>query len=305
MARTDDDSWDITESVGATALGVAMARAAESTHDCPLFTDPYAQLFIDNATEHGWQPTASMTERVRIVGGYTAARTKWFDEFFIAAGANGVDQAVILAAGLDARAWRLPWVDGSVVYEIDQPQVLAFKADALAAHGSQPATTYRAVPIDLRADWPTALREAGFDPSTPTAWSAEGLLPYLPAAGQDLLFERVADLSVEGSRVAVEALSPNTFDAEYLERRREHLRRVLEESGQKLDPSMPDTADLWFIEERADLSEWLAERGWEVTAIAALDLLERYGRAPEGDLADLTPASVFIEARLTTACAPA
>jgi methyltransferase (TIGR00027 family) len=305
MARTDDDSWDVTESVGATALGVAMARAAESTHECPLFTDPYARLFIDAATEHGWQPTASMTERVRIVGGYAAARTKWFDEFFIAAGANGIDQAVILAAGLDARAWRLPWVDGSVVYEIDQPRVLAFKANTLAAHGAKPATTYRAVPIDLRADWPTALREAGFDPSTPTAWSAEGLLPYLPAAGQDLLFERVADLSAEGSRIAVEGLSRTAFDPEYLERRREHLRRVLGDSGKSSDANMPDTADLWFIEERADLSEWLAERGWEVTAIAALNLMERYDRAPDGEVEDLTPASVFIEARLNTTCAPA
>jgi methyltransferase (TIGR00027 family) len=292
MARTDNDNWDITESVGATALGVAMARAAESSCDCPLFTDPYAQLFIDAASEHGWEPTASMIERVRIVAGYAAARTKWFDEYFIAAGANGIDQAVILAAGLDARAWRLPWVDGSVVYEIDQPQVLAFKADTLAAHGAQPSVTYRAVSIDLRADWPKALRQAGFDPSTPTAWSAEGLLPYLPAAGQDLLFERVADLSAEGSRIAVEALGPNTFDPQYLERRREQLRRA------GIDSSVPDTADLWFIEERTDLTEWLTERGWEVTAIEALPLMERYGRAPAGDVEDLAPRSVFIEARL-------
>jgi methyltransferase (TIGR00027 family) len=295
MARTEDDDWNITESVGATALGVAMARAAESSCDCPLFTDPYAQLFIDAASEHGWQPTASMTERVRIVGGYAAARTKWFDEYFIAAGANGIDQAVILAAGLDARAWRLPWVDGSVVYEIDQPRVLAFKSDTLTAHGAQPSVTYRAVPIDLRADWPNALRQAGFDPSAPTAWSAEGLLPYLPAAGQDLLFERVADLSAEGSRIAVEALGPNTFDPEYLERRREQLRRA------GIDSSGPDTADLWFIEERTDLTEWLTERGWEVTAIEALPLMERYDRAPAGDEEDLAPRSVFIEGRRPTA----
>jgi methyltransferase (TIGR00027 family) len=299
MARTHDDSWDITESVGTTALGVAMARAAESDCDCPLFTDPYAKLFVDAARERGWAPTASMTARVGIVGSYAAARTKWFDEFFIAAGAHGIDQAVILAAGLDARAWRLPWVHGSVVYEIDQPQVLAFKAEVLATHGAKPSVAYRAVPVDLRADWPAALREAGFDPSTPTAWSAEGLLPYLPAAGQDLLFERIAELSAGGSRIAVEALNPSTFDAEYLARRREHLRRVLEESGQSSDADVPDTADLWYVEERADLSQWLAERGWEVAAFEALELMERYDRSPEGELADVTPRSVFLEARLS------
>jgi methyltransferase (TIGR00027 family) len=297
MARTHDDSWDITESVGTTALGVAMARAAESDCECPLFTDPYAQFFVDAAREQGWEPTASMSARVGIVGGYAAARTKWFDEFFIAAGANGIDQVVILAAGLDARAWRLPWVQGSVVYEIDQPEVLAFKANVLAKHGAEPATTYRAVPIDLRADWPAALREAGFDPSTPAAWSAEGLLPYLPAAGQDLLFERVTELSAAGSRIAVEALSPNTFNAEYLERRRAHLRRVLEEAGQSSDADVPETADLWFLEERNDLAQWLADRGWAVTATEALTLMERYDRIPEGDLVDLAPRSVFIEAQ--------
>src|ERR1700716_4253358 len=121
MARTDDDSWDITEGVGQTALGVAMARAEETTTECPLFTDPYAQLFLDAATERGWQrPPSYVIERIRSISAYAASRTKWFDEFFIAAGASGVEQSVILAAGLDARAWRLPWGDASGVYEVGQ-----------------------------------------------------------------------------------------------------------------------------------------------------------------------------------------
>ena len=136
----------------------------------PLFTDRYAQIFVDAAIKRGWDPS-TIARHLPIIEDYAAVRTKWFDEYFIAAGANGIDQAVILAAGLDARAWRLPWVHGSVIYEIDQPQVLAFKADTLAARGARPTIRYQAVPIDLRADWPTALREAGFDPSTPTAWS--------------------------------------------------------------------------------------------------------------------------------------
>ena len=125
MVRTDDDSWDITEGVGQTALGVAMARAEETTTECPLFTDPYAQLFLDAASERGWQqPPSYMIERIRAISAYAASRTKWFDEFFIAAGASGIEQSVILAAGLDSRAWRLPWVDNSAVYEIDQPKAV-------------------------------------------------------------------------------------------------------------------------------------------------------------------------------------
>jgi methyltransferase (TIGR00027 family) len=296
MVRTDDDSWDITESVGATALGVAMARAAESDCDCPLFTDRYAEPFIDAAVERGWDSSV-IGARLPMIKDYAAVRTKWFDEYFIAAGANGIDQAVILAAGLDARAWRLPWVTGSAIYEIDQPRVLAFKADVLTARGAQSVGSYQAVPIDLRADWPTALREAGFDPSTPTAWSAEGLLPYLSAAGQDLLFERIVELSATGSRIAVEALSPSYFDPDYLERRRQYLRGVQEDTA-------PDIPELWFIEERTDLRQWLTERGWAITAIEALNLMQRYDRPPDGDLKDVAPRSVFIEGRLHTARRP-
>lgn len=293
MVRTDDDSWDITESVGATALGVAFARAEESRSQFPLFTDPYAEIFVDAAVARGWQPPpAYMVERIRSIAGYAASRTKWFDEFFIAAGARGIEQAVILAAGLDARAWRLPWNAGSVVYEIDQPKVLAFKLEALRAHGAQPAARHVAVPVDLRADWPTALRDAGFDATEPTAWAAEGLLPYLPADGQELLFERVDALSAVGSRFAVESFGAGFFDSGYLESRREQLRRFREEAGAPADA--PDVADLWFVEERADVADWFTRRCWEVSAIDAADLMERYGRARSDD--DSTPRTVFVEA---------
>lgn len=295
MARTDDDSWDITEGVGATALGVAWSRAQETTAKCPLFTDPYAPLFVDAAVTRGWQlPPAYMVERIRTISGYAASRTKWFDEFFIAAGANGIDQAVILAAGLDARAWRLPWIDRTVVYEIDQPKVLEFKSETLSRH--EPAARYVAVPVDLRQDWPKALRNAGFDPNQPTAWAAEGLLPYLPADAQDLLFERIHRSSARGSRVAVESFGPDFFAPEYLASRREQLRRLREEAGDGDDRNAFDVEDLWFVEDRTDVAAWLEEQGWEVTSVKAAELMTRYGR---GTPDDATPRTVFVEARLT------
>ena len=174
MVRTDDDSWDITESVGATALGVAAGQAAETRSGNPLISDPYAELFLEAAGEGIWSLylredlPAELTEidprfkeRMDAMMGYTASRTLFFDEFFMAAAADGIPQAVILAAGLDARAWRLSWPVGSVVYEIDQPKVLAFKTSTLEAHGVAPTATHVGVPIDLRNDWPAALREAG------------------------------------------------------------------------------------------------------------------------------------------------
>jgi methyltransferase (TIGR00027 family) len=300
MVRTDDDSWDITDGVGQTALGVAMARAEEAATECPLFTDPYAQLFLDAATERGWQqPPSYMVERIRAISAYAASRTKWFDEFFIAAGAGGIEQSVILAAGLDSRAWRLPWVDGSVVYEIDQPKVLAFKAQTLADHDAQPAVRYVAVPVDLRQDWPKALRDAGFDPSVPTAWAAEGLLPYLPADAQDLLFERIHVHSARDSRIAVESFGADFFDPEYQASRREQLRRLREEAGEDTDVNVPDTADLWFIEERADVAAWLTEHCWDVTSVDATELMTRYGRCKPGEIDEALPRTAFVEAHLT------
>src|SRR6476659_4968986 len=301
MARTDNDSWDITESVGATALGIAWARSQESTSECPLYTDPYAQVFIDEAIARGWElPQRHLAERIRSISGYAASRTKWFDEFFIAAGAGGIEQAVILAAGLDARAWRLPWVDGSVVYEIDQPQVLEFKTQTLTGYDVRPAVSrYVAVPVDLRQDWPKALREAGFDLSEPTAWAAEGLLPYLPADAQDLLCEHIHLHSARDSRIGVESFGAGFFDREYLASRREQLRRLREESGEDPDEKVHDTQDLWYVEDRTDVADWLTEHNWEVSAVESIDLMTRYGRWTPGQDDATAPRTEFIEARLT------
>src|ERR1700680_4797006 len=194
MARTDDDTWDLASSVGATATMVAAARAMASKAEQPLINDPYAEplvravgldLFtrlatgelnpadIEDDSDGGPAGVQRMTDNM-------AVRTKFFDEFFLDATNTGIRQAVILASGLDARAYRLPWPDGTVVYEIDQPTVIEFKAKTLSDLGANPTADLRAVAMDLRHDWPTALRGAGLDPAQPTAWSAEGLMPFLP-----------------------------------------------------------------------------------------------------------------------------
>jgi methyltransferase (TIGR00027 family) len=185
-------------------------------------------------------------------------------------------------------------VDGTELYEIDQPKVLEFKAETLARHDAKPNVfRYVAVPVDLRQDWPKALRDAGFDATEPTAWAAEGLLPYLPAAAQDLLFERINELSAYGSRVAVESFGHDFFDRDYLAARREHMRRLREEAGEK--PDAPDTEDLWYLEDRTDVADWLTDHGWQVSAVEARELMTRYNRCdPDQDEATV-PRTVFIE----------
>jgi methyltransferase (TIGR00027 family) len=312
VARTDDDTWDINESVGATALGVAGGRAAETKSANPLINDPYAQLFLEAAGDGIWkiylddelpaelaELDPRLRERMQVGMSYMGSRTKFFDEFFLAAAAGGIRQAVILAAGLDARAWRLAWPQDTVVYEIDQPKVLTFKLETLQAHDVAPLATQVSVGIDLRQDWPKALMDAGFDPNLPTAWLAEGLLPYLTAEAQDLLFERIQTLSARGSQVAVEAFTNDFFSAESFARREaqmEQYRAVAIKLGGK---DITESGNLLYEEERTEVPDWLQAHGWDVvTATTAGDLLASNNRSIPSDLDDAVPGSLFVQARL-------
>ena len=186
-----------------------------------------------------------------------------------------------------------------MLYEIDQPKVLDFKTQTLARHDAQPSVSrYVAVPTDLRHDWPKALRDAGFDAALPTAWAAEGLLPYLPADAQDLLFERISELSAPGSRIGIESFGAGFFDREYLDSRREQMRRLREEAGEDPDADVPDVADLWYIEDRTDVVEWLTEHNWEVSSLESTELMTRYGRWSPDQPDAVAPRTVFVEAHL-------
>lgn len=207
MNHRHAEPWGPDESVGRAVLGVALARALEDSSSCPLFTDPYARLFVEAAD--GQTPHLSSDQQASATT-YAATRTKWFDEYFVAAGAAGLSQVVILAAGLDTRAWRMPWLSDTVIYEVDRPKLLEFKAATLQEAGARPAAAYVPVPADLHEDWSRALTQAGFDPSEPTAWAVEGLMPCLPATAQQRVLERIALYSARSSRIALEAGTEST-----------------------------------------------------------------------------------------------
>lgn len=305
MPRTDNDSWDITESVGSTALGVAAARAAETESENPLIRDPFARVFVDAAGQGVWSLTADrklsaglddpeLGAQQQMLIDFMAVRTAFFDDFFLDAAAAGVRQVVILAAGLDARSWRLPWPNGVTVYELDQPKVLEFKSATLREHGARPAAHLVNVPIDLRQDWPKALAQAGFDPSQPTAWSAEGLLRYLPASAQDLLIERIDSLSPPGSRLAANAPGSDYLDPERLARQRRRIERLHAAAAKLVDASVPNVEDLVYAEERTDLGDWLREHGWQASVVTMAELLARHGRSVPDE--HVLPPTVLVSA---------
>lgn len=293
--RTHDDTWDIATSVGSTAVMVAAARAGETDNPDPLIRDPYARILVEGAGTGMWESMLdeSMADRVeaadpeaaaifRHMGNYQAVRTHFFDAFFADAAAAGIRQIVILASGLDSRAYRLDWPAGTRVYEIDQPKVLEYKATTLAEHGVRPAAEVHEVPVDLRQDWAAALRGRGFDPTQPTAWLAEGLLMYLPADAQDRLFEQVTELSALGSRVSAEAVAHRD------ESRRAEMRERFEKFADQLGfDRRIDIGELTYNDpDRADLVEWLNAHGWTASGVPSVDEMRRLGRwvdIPMGD----------------------
>lgn len=289
--RSHDDTWDIATSVGTTAVMVAAARAIETDKAEPLIRDPYAKLLVANAGAGGWESMLdeSMVAKVESfdpetaavfhhMHSYQAVRTHFFDAHFAAAVDAGIRQVVILASGLDSRAYRLGWPAGTVVFEIDQPRVLAYKSATLAEAGVTPSTDRREVPIDLRQDWPAALRGAGFDATAPTAWLAEGLLMYLPADAQDRLFEQITQLSARGSRIAVETA------ARHADQRRQEMRERFQKVADQL--GFQETVDvqelIYHDEHRADVADWLGEHGWRATAQNSGDEMRRLGRWQDG-----------------------
>lgn len=278
MARTEGDTWDLANSVGATATGVAAARALASRDPNPLIDDPFAEPLVKavNAEVFTKMLTGEIDldeadpsfNRQRMAEGM-AVRTRYFDNFFTAATDAGIRQAVILASGLDARAYRLPWPSGTTVYEIDQPQVIEFKTTTLANLGAHPTTDLHVVGIDLRNDWPAALRAKGFNIAQPTAWIAEGLLVYLPADAQDQLFDNIASLSPPGSRLATEYLpSTDIFTDERAQARSERWRRL----GLNVDMK-----ELVYHGKRSHVIRYLEAGGWHVTADDVPDLYTANG----------------------------
>jgi methyltransferase (TIGR00027 family) len=288
MTRTENDTWDLASSVGATATMVAAARAIATTADDALINDPFAEPLVravgvdfftrlatgellaedldaDNASVGMQRMTDNM-----------AVRTKFFDEFFLAATASGVRQAVILASGLDARAYRLQWPAGTTVYEIDQPEVIEFKSTTLAEFGAEPTADRRTVAMDLRYDWPSALIAAGFDPSQPTAWSAEGLLGYLPPEAQDRLLDTITELSAVGSRVAVESV-PTIDPAEHVKA----VERMQEASERWRSHGFDlDFANLIYLGDRNEPASYLEDHGWRLTRQSVAELLAANGLPP-------------------------
>lgn len=291
MERTHDDTWDLATSVGATATMVAAGRARATNASPPLIDDPFAEplvraVGIDFFTR--WASGELAAADVDIPGApwgmqpmtdLLAARTRYFDEFVTTATDSGIRQLVILASGLDARGYRMSFPPDTRIFEIDLPDVLSFKAATLADMGATPRADVRVVPVDLRHDWPNALRAAGFDSTRPSAWLAEGLLPFLPAEAQDRLLDDIGTLSAPGSRLASEVVASKDADpddgANDAGKPLDGVTRRWRDNGFDVE-----FGDLGFAGARPDVAEYLDARGWQSVKTSADEVFVAAGLTP-------------------------
>ncbi|MBE1492928.1 methyltransferase (TIGR00027 family) [Amycolatopsis lexingtonensis] len=249
--------------VSVTAVGVAALRAYESRRPDRLFDDPYAAAF--HAAGRALLPISPGETPQGGLGALfarqVAIRTRFYDDYLLAAGCA---QVVVLAAGLDARAFRLGWAPGVRLFELDLPEVLAFKDEVLSRQDAVPSCERVVVPADLRGDWAAALRAAGFDPSVPAAWLAEGLLVYLSRDDAEKLLSTVTELSAPGSHVSFEHRSAETRDG--------LLARA------KATPGAERVTRLWQGGLGGKAPEWLRGHGWSPTVVSHAELAAKYDR---------------------------
>jgi methyltransferase (TIGR00027 family) len=301
MARAEHDTWDPATSVGTTATLVATARALATR--AGLINDPFAEPLVRAVGVDFFSRVASGERALSDLGdenGFAlltdlfAVRTRFFDNFLTDAGRAGIRQAVILASGLDARPYRLWWPAGTTVYEIDQPRVIEFKSQTLRSLEATPNADRRALGIDLRRDWPEALRRLGFDATEPTVWIAEGLLiGFLAPLTQDRLLDDVTALSAAGSRVAADYLPSRTRPLASQEHALAERWRPYGFNGNMTELTYPD--------EQRDASESLAALGWKTFVTDLVDLFNATGLPGlrRQDLSGAPVAGRYVSATLT------
>lgn len=275
--RRDNDTWDIVSGVGYTALLVAGWRALHASAEHPLVRDDYAAHFIAASGDRFLNEVLaepSSSEGASAFPRLYGVQTRFFDEFFTAASMLDIRQAVIVAAGLDSRAYRLEWPSNTTLFEIDQPMVLEFKARVMVEHSAEPAADRREVAADLRDDWSIPLTAAGFDPTLPSAWSVEGILPYLNGDAQDTLFSRITDLSAPGSRLAIGALGSCL--------NQDRLSALADRHpGLNLSGDVDFSTLTYDDSTKTKPAQWLADHGWAIDPVRTNPELQReYGRTP-------------------------
>ena len=201
------------DAIAKTSLLTAAMRAVEtkrSDSQGRLFTDPYAELLAgDEGMDILKKAIAASGDQPAI-----AVRTYFMDQKIIGALKNGIRQIVMLAAGMDTRAFRLSFPAGSKVFELDRKEVLEYKQKKLSH--IQPQCTRLELAVDLTGDWQGKLLQAGFNRSEPTLWMVEGLIMYLKEPQVEALFEKISKMASPGDIMLFDILSRTLLESPFM-----------------------------------------------------------------------------------------
>jgi methyltransferase (TIGR00027 family) len=181
--------------------------------------------------------------------GYIAIRTRFFDDLVTREMERNIRQCVLVAAGMDTRAFRLPLAENAVVYELDLPEALDWKSQTLATAAAKPGCRRVAVGVDLREDWLPNLTASGFDREQPSIWVVEGLLYYLTESQVRALLQRISQAAAPGSRFGADLVSASFFSSPWTKSALE----MMAKSGMPWQFGSDDPEAL------------LAENGWQAT----------------------------------------
>ncbi len=250
------------DAVATTARWTAAHRARESERPDRLFHDPLAGLLAGEAGMAMLAQAEQHAPHHELMAAYLAIRTRYLDDALLRAAGEGVRQVVMLAAGMDTRGFRLDWPQGTRVYEIDRPELLALKERLLGQAAAGARCARCAIGADLQTDWLPGLVEAGFRAEHPTFWLVEGLFYYLDDAAVNRILAQAAAVSAPGSILAADLVSLSYLHAPWM---REVL-RALEQQGMGWRSGTDDPERL------------LARHGWIATVAQPGDAAVNYGR---------------------------
>jgi len=229
-------------------------RAHESSRVDRIINDPWAASFVAAAAPlfadiPSLVDEAELAALVEASADRVAIRTRFFDDSVLSACAAGCGQVVLLGAGLDTRAFRLTWPDDVRLYELDLPELFAFKERVLSEQEAAPRCVRRVVEVDLREDWPSRLTGAGFDPTAPSAWAAEGLLIYLSGDDASRVLTSVTELSAQASQLSLD------YEASLHDSPPNETRAIA---------GMHEVTSMWQGGLGGAVPDWLSDHGWRV-----------------------------------------
>ncbi|MCC5603180.1 SAM-dependent methyltransferase [Nostoc favosum] len=216
-------------SVGLTSLYVAAARAYETEYRQRLFVDTYARSFAGDTGFALFSDLRSFSPGLSANDPHPgiSIRTRFFDDaLLMAVHELSLKQVVLVASGMDARAFRLPWMDGVQLFEVDRQEIFQYKEPILLNLNARAKCIRKVVVTDLEQNWATALTDVGFDRHKPAAFLFEGLMFYLKPATVATVLETLQSLACPGSWLGMDFVEAELLNSPYAQPFLSKLRKL-------------------------------------------------------------------------------